>query len=92
MRVTSKAMQINGRPVLARGGAETLNSLIASLAAKGLTITLCIGLAACAEDRNYPSLSKISELGDILTPLGACLSNKRISLADRMRVGFCLCP
>ena len=69
MGVTSKAMQNNGRPVLARGAAETLKSLIASVAAKGLAITLCIGLAACAEDRNYPSLSKISELGGILTPL-----------------------
>ena len=24
--------------------------------------------------------------------LGACLSNRRISLGDEMRVGFCLCP
>ena len=24
--------------------------------------------------------------------LGACLSNRRISLGDGMRVGFCLCP
>ena len=69
MGVTSKAMQNNGRPVLAPGGAEILKSLIASVAAKGLAITLCIGLAACAEDRNYPSLSKISDLGSILTPL-----------------------
>ena len=63
MGVTSKAMQINGRPVLAQGGAETLKSLIASVAAKGLAITLCIGLAACAEDRNYPSLSKDLRFG-----------------------------
>jgi hypothetical protein len=60
-------MQINGRPVL--GGAETLKSLIGSVAAKGLAIALCIGLAACAEDRNYPSLTQISGLGSVMTPL-----------------------
>ena len=27
-----------------------------------------------------------------IADLGACLSNRRISLGDGMRVGFCLCP
>jgi hypothetical protein len=28
----------------------------------------------------------------ILAALGACLNNRRISLGDEMRVGFCFCP
>jgi hypothetical protein len=51
-----------------RGQRSTLKSRIASAAANGIAIMLCVGLAACAEDRNYPSLSKISDLGSILTP------------------------
>jgi uncharacterized membrane protein YgcG len=31
------------------------------------SLALCGGLSACAEDRNYPSLSKVSDLGSILT-------------------------
>jgi len=42
-------------------------SRIASIAANGLAITLCLGLAACAEDQHYPSLSKLSDFGSILT-------------------------
>ena len=33
-----------------------------------VTATMCAGLTACAEDPKYPSLSKISDLGGILTP------------------------
>ncbi len=33
-----------------------------------LALALCAGLTACAEDTSYPSLSKISDLGTILTP------------------------
>ncbi len=31
-------------------------------------IALCGGLLACAEDRNFPSLSKIADFGTVLTP------------------------
>ncbi len=33
-----------------------------------LAVTMCLGAAACADARNYPSLSTISGLGSILTP------------------------
>lgn len=61
-------MQNNRCPVSGRGGAQTPRNRIADVVARGLAITLCAGLAACAEDRNFPSLSKISDLGSILTP------------------------
>ena len=34
----------------------------------------------------------VARLKNIQGCLGACLSNRRISLGDEMRVGFCLCP
>ncbi len=38
-------------------------------AAAGLfAIALCAGLAACAEDGNYPSVAKIADIGQVLTP------------------------
>ncbi len=36
--------------------------------ARFLAVALCMGVAACASDRNYPSLSTITDLGSILTP------------------------
>ncbi len=48
--------------------ASTLKNRIEILVAKGIAIALCAGLAACAEGRNYPSLSKITDMGNILTP------------------------
>ena len=46
-----------------------LNAKPRSLAAAALaSLALCGGLSACAEDPNYPSLSKVSDLGSILTP------------------------
>ena len=36
------------------------------------------------------SLASEDEISQLF--LGACLSNRRISLGDEMRVGFCLCP
>ena len=40
---------------------------MAGAAAALAALALCGGLSACAEDRNYPSLSKVSDLGSILT-------------------------
>jgi len=40
---------------------------VASLAILA-AVAICAGLAACAEDSKYPSLAKITDLGDILTP------------------------
>jgi hypothetical protein len=37
-------------------------------AAGFMAIGLCAGLAACAEDLNYPSLGKIDDVGTVLTP------------------------
>jgi hypothetical protein len=38
-------------------------------AAAGLiAIGLCAGLTACAEDPKYPSLTKIDDVGTVLTP------------------------
>jgi hypothetical protein len=31
-------------------------------------IVFCGGLLACAEDRNFPSLSKITDFGSVLSP------------------------
>jgi uncharacterized membrane protein YgcG len=39
-----------------------------SVAAGAGAIALCAGLTGCAEDPNYPSLSKITDLGSVLTP------------------------
>jgi hypothetical protein len=41
---------------------------IVSLGMGIITAAMCAGLTACAEDPKYPSLSKISDLGSILTP------------------------
>jgi uncharacterized membrane protein YgcG len=41
---------------------------LAGVAASFLAMAFCAGLAACAEDPKYPSLSKITDLGSILTP------------------------
>jgi uncharacterized membrane protein YgcG len=41
---------------------------IASLGASLAVAAICVGLTACADDPKYPSLSKISDLGTILTP------------------------
>jgi hypothetical protein len=41
---------------------------IASLGVGIVMAAMCAGLTACAEDPKYPSLSKISDLGSILTP------------------------
>jgi hypothetical protein len=38
------------------------------LAAGFLAIAFCAALSACAENPNYPNLSKITELGNILSP------------------------
>jgi len=45
-----------------------LNAKPRSMAGAAAALALCGGLSACAEDRNYPSLSKVSDLGSILTP------------------------
>lgn len=37
-------------------------------AAAVIAIGLCAGLSACAEDSRYPSLSKIDDVGNVLTP------------------------
>ncbi|HWJ17399.1 MAG TPA: hypothetical protein VNR65_01605 [Geobacterales bacterium] len=41
---------------------------IASFGASLAVAAMCAGLTACAEDPKYPSLSKIDDLGTILTP------------------------
>ncbi len=51
-----------------RAGFDTKKLKIASLGASLAVATMCAGLAACADDPRYPSLSKISDLGTILTP------------------------
>jgi len=51
-----------------RAGFNTKKLKIASLGASFAVMTMCSGLTACAEDPKYPSLSKISDLGNILTP------------------------
>ena len=61
-------MQNSARLEAAQRRVLTLKNRIAILVANGIAIALCAGLTACAEDRNYPSLSKISDLGSILTP------------------------
>jgi hypothetical protein len=47
--------------------AEKLRFLRAA-AASVIAIALCAGLSACAEDTRYPSLSKIDDVGTVLTP------------------------
>ena len=42
---------------------------------------------ATVKTRMFYARKKVKEM-----LLGACLSNRRISLGDGMRVGFCLCP
>jgi hypothetical protein len=37
-------------------------------AAGFIAIGICAGLAACADDGNYPSLAKIVDVGTVLTP------------------------
>ena len=66
--VTSHVMQNSAHREAAQGRVSTLKNRIAILVANGIAIVLCAGLAACADDRNYPSLSKITDLGSILTP------------------------
>jgi uncharacterized membrane protein YgcG len=51
-----------------RAGFDTEKLKIASLGASLAVAAICVGLTACAEDPKYPSLSKISDLGSILTP------------------------
>jgi uncharacterized membrane protein YgcG len=51
-----------------RAGFDTEKWKIASLGASLAAAAICAGLTACAEDPKYPSLSKISDLGTILTP------------------------
>ena len=51
-----------------RAGFDTEKLKIASLGASLTVAVICAGLSACAEDPKYPSLSKISDLGAILTP------------------------
>ena len=51
-----------------RAGVSIEKVNIASLGASLAVAAICAGLTACAEDPKYPSLSKISDLGTILTP------------------------
>ncbi len=51
-----------------RAGIVTEKLKVASLGASLMAVAICAGLTACAEDPKYPSLSKISDLGGILTP------------------------
>ncbi len=51
-----------------RAGCNTEVLKVASLGASLVAVALCAGLTACADDPKYPSLSKISDLGTILTP------------------------
>ena len=51
-----------------RAGFNTGKMRVASSGASLTVAAICAGLTACAEDPKYPSLSKISELGTILTP------------------------
>jgi uncharacterized membrane protein YgcG len=51
-----------------RAGFETKKLRRAGLGASLMAAAICAGLTACAEDPRYPSLSKISDLGSILTP------------------------
>ena len=45
---------------------EKLN--VASLGASLMAVAICAGLTACAEDSKYPTIAKITDLGNILTP------------------------
>jgi uncharacterized membrane protein YgcG len=51
-----------------RAGFNTEKLKVASLGASLMAVAICAGLTACADDPKYPSLSKISDLGTILTP------------------------
>ncbi len=51
-----------------RAGFDTRKRRVASLGSSLMAAAICAGLTACAEDPKYPSLSKISDLGSILTP------------------------
>lgn len=51
-----------------RAGFDTEKLKIGSFGASLAVAAICAGLTACAEDPKYPSLSKISDLGSILTP------------------------
>jgi uncharacterized membrane protein YgcG len=51
-----------------RAGFYTEKRKVASFGASLMALAVCVGLSACAEDPKYPSLSKISDLGSILTP------------------------
>jgi hypothetical protein len=42
---------------------------VARFGASGLVaLGLCLGLAACVDDGNYPDIAKISDVGTVLTP------------------------
>ena len=42
--------------------------VVGRAAASLLAIALCAGLSACAGSENYPSLAKIADIGQIMTP------------------------
>jgi hypothetical protein len=52
------------RAVFKVGVPRVLRGVSAGLMATGL----CLSLAACADDTRYPSLSKIDDVGTVLTP------------------------
>ncbi len=52
---------------LRAGFDSTRRRVVERAAASLLAIALCAGLSACAGSENYPSVSKISDIGQIMT-------------------------
>ena len=51
-----------------RAGFSIEKLKVASLGSSLIVAAICAGLSSCADDPKYPSLSKISDLENILTP------------------------
>ncbi len=68
VRETGAAMHRACHKVVLRAGFNVEKLKFASLWASLMAVAMCAGLTACAEDLKYPSLAKITDLGNILTP------------------------
>jgi hypothetical protein len=53
---------------LRAGLGSTKQRVVGRAAASLLCIALCAALSACAGNENYPSLAKIADIGQIMTP------------------------
>ncbi len=72
MRVAKRGAAMRNRPVrefaLRKGHESSAPRRVAGLLSLFSALALCGSLGACAEDSKYPSLSKITDLTDILSP------------------------